>query len=93
MRRSIGEGKTKRKGEEAALSIFQAVLRSFSHAGFGFSPVESSLSALFFRLNRVTSLAPGNATAIAELSPAQLTEMVRDASNWAFKLDLQESEC
>lgn len=31
-------------------------------------------------------------TVIQGLTPSQLTGMVRDASNWAFKLDLQESE-
>lgn len=30
--------------------------------------------------------------AISKLSAAQMTELVREASNWAFRLDLQESE-
>jgi len=31
--------------------------------------------------------------ALSKLSASQMTEMVREASNWAFRLDLQESKC
>ena len=29
---------------------------------------------------------------LSKLSPAQMTELVREASNWAFRLDMQESK-